>query len=99
MPFIQIIEITTTRIDAVYELVNQWVAQTEATRTALRATLTEDRDRPGTYLQMVEFASHAAAMVNSELPATAAFAKALAELCEAPPLFRNAEVCKVFHLT
>ena len=68
MAFIQIIEVTTTRPEEIQELVKEWSARTQGRRTAYRATLTADRDRPGTYVQIVEFPSYQEAMANSGLP-------------------------------
>lgn len=98
MTFIQIIEIETTHIDEVQKSLDQWMAKTDGKRAAHRATLTEDRDRTNTYLQIVEFPSYASAMANSELPETSEFAQQLAKLCETPPTFRNLDVRRVFDL-
>ncbi|MCU1457927.1 MAG: hypothetical protein JWL73_2019 [Actinomycetia bacterium] len=95
MPFIQIIELTTNRVDEVAALVAGWRSATEDRRTAQRGTLTQDRDRPDTYLQIVEFPSFEDAMSNSDLPETAGFAKQLAELCDGPLIFRNLDVRSV----
>jgi hypothetical protein len=73
MGFIQIIEIETNRPDEVEALVSEWRAKTEGTRTAQRGTFTRDRDRPNTYVQIVEFPSYEDAMANSELPETLSF--------------------------
>lgn len=99
MSFIQIIEITTTRLDEIEALMDEWVTQTEGKRKTHRATLTADRDRPDTYLQIVEFPSYEAAMANSDLPETGDFAQRLVKLCEAPPVFRNLDVRRVDDLT
>jgi hypothetical protein len=95
MAFIQIIEIETTRPDEVEALVSEWRAKTEGTRKAQRGTFTKDRDRPDTYVQIVEFPSYEDAMANSELPETASFAESLRNLCDGPPLFRNLDVQSV----
>ncbi|HEY1988588.1 MAG TPA: hypothetical protein VGG43_03925 [Acidimicrobiales bacterium] len=92
MAFVQIIELTTTRPDEVEALAAEWQAQTEGRRTAQRGTFTQDRDRPNTYLQIVEFPSFEEAMANSELPETAAFAERLTALCDGPMVFRNLDV-------
>ena len=92
MPFIQIIEMTTTRPDEVEALVKEWRAQTEGRRTAQRGTFTRDRDRANVYVQIVEFPSYEDAMSNSNLPETAAFAKRLSELCDGTMEFRNLDV-------
>ncbi|HEY2563200.1 MAG TPA: hypothetical protein VGI44_05780 [Acidimicrobiales bacterium] len=92
MSFIQVIEFTTTRPDDVEALVSEWRAQTEGRRSAQRATFTMDREKPNTYLQIVEFPSFEEAMANSELPETARLAGRLSELCEGPMTFRNLDV-------
>jgi hypothetical protein len=96
--FIQIIEITTSRIDEVEALTEEWRAQTEGRRQATRAITTQDRDRPNTYIQLVDFPSYEAAMSNSDLPETSAFAEQLTKLCDSPPSFRNLDVRRVEEL-
>ena len=95
MPFIQIIEVTSTRPEEIQELVDAWSAKTEGRRTVGRATLTADRDRPDTYVQIVEFPSYEDAMANSDLAETGEFAAKLARLCDGPPVFRNLDVRRV----
>jgi hypothetical protein len=95
MAFIQIIELTTTHPEEIQELVEEWSAQSEGRRTVARSTLTADRDRPGTYVQIVEFPSYQEAMANSGLPETAEFAAKLDRLCDGPPVFRNLDVRRV----
>jgi hypothetical protein len=95
MPFIQLVEVVTSRRDEIEALVTEWKDQTEGRRMAKRGTLTEDRDRPGTFLQIVEFDSYEAAMENSVLPETSVFAGRLAELSDQPPTFRNLDVIRV----
>ena len=95
MGFIQIIEIETARPDDVEALVSEWRTDTEGSRSAQRGTFTKDRDRPDTYVQIVEFPSYEDAMRNSDLPQTASFAERLRELCTGPPNFRNLDVRSV----
>jgi hypothetical protein len=95
MTFIQIIEITTTRPDEVESLVSEWQAKTAGRRTAQRGTFTQDRDRPNTYVQIVEFPSYDDAMANSDLPETASFAERMSRLCDGPMKFRNLDVRSV----
>jgi len=95
MAFIQIIELVTRRPDAVEALIDEWRSATDGRRTAQRATFTQDRERPDTFVQVVEFPSYEDAMANSDLPETAAFASRLAELCEGPIAFRNLDVLRV----
>ena len=95
MAFIQIIEVTTTRPEEIQELAEQWSAKTQGRRTAYRSTFTADRDRPNTYVQIVEFPSYEEAMANSGLPETGEFAEKLARLCDGSPVFRNLDVQRV----
>jgi hypothetical protein len=95
MAFIQIMEVTTTRPEEILELVEEWAAKTKGRRTVHRSTLTADRDRPNTYIQIVEFPSYEEAMTNSDLPETGEFAVQLARLCDGPLVFRNLDVRRV----
>jgi hypothetical protein len=95
MAFIQLIEVVTDRQNEIEALVAEWRDQTAGRRRARRGTLTEDRDQPGRYVQIVEFDSYGDAMANSSLPETAAFAERLAKLCNQPPAFRNLDVRSV----
>jgi quinol monooxygenase YgiN len=96
--FVQLIELTTTKIAEIEQLSDEWMAATEGRRTARRSQLTKDRERPDTYLQVVEFPSYEAAMANSELPETSAFAARLAALCSSGPVFRNLDVLRTDEL-
>ena len=98
MAFVQIIEMTTTKIAQVEELMSDWVAATEGRRSAHRGLLTKDRERADTYVQVVEFPSYREAMANSALPETAAFAEKLSALCVSDPTFRNLDVVRVDEL-
>ena len=95
MAFVQIIEVTTSRIEEIQALMDAWVTKTEGKRRAHRSTLTADRDRPNTYVQIVEFPSYEEAMANSNLPETGEFAEQLVMLCDTPPSFRNLDVRRV----
>ena len=68
MAFVQIIEMTTTKVPEIEEVMNGWMAATEGRRSARRSLLTKDRERPDTYVQVVEFPSYEEAMANSALP-------------------------------
>jgi hypothetical protein len=95
MTFIQTIEVITTRPEEVQQLVAEWSAKTAGRRTAYRSTLTADRDRPNTYVRIVEFPSYQEAETNSSLPETVEFATNLAQLCAGPPVYRNLDVQRV----
>jgi quinol monooxygenase YgiN len=94
MGFIQIMEITTSNYDKFEELHEQWLADTEGKRTVIAERICRDRDRPDTYVVIVEFASHEEAMKNNELPATAKIASGMAALVEKPTVFRNLDVVR-----
>ena len=63
-----------------------------------RSLITKDRERPDTYVQVVEFPSYEEAMANSALPETTAFAEKLSALCSSGPTFRNLDVVRVDEL-
>jgi hypothetical protein len=86
--FVQIIEFTTSRIDEIEKLAESM----DDMGFARRATITADRDRSGTYLNIVEFDSYDEAMQNSSRPEVGEFAGKLAELCDGPPRFYNLDV-------
>ncbi len=94
MPFIQIIEYKTTRIDEVNTALDGWLEATKNKRAATRGMQTRDRDAENTYVQIVEFPSYEDAMANSDLPETSEFAARFAALCDGPPTFRNLEVLR-----
>ena len=83
MKFAQIIEFTTSRIDAF---------------NAELAVLNRDRDAENVYLLMVEFASHEQGMENSSRPETGEFAAFLNSIADGPLTFRNLDVVRVEHL-
>jgi hypothetical protein len=89
--FVQIIEFRTSRLDELKALSDEYREHTEGS-TFLRSTVTGDRDRPGVYLNIVEFDSYESAMQNSQRPETGQFAARMAELCDGPPTFYNLDV-------
>ena len=99
--FIQIIELQTSRFDEIEALMQEVRSRLDDGRSSrpLRGTITADRDRPGFYLNIVEFDSHEAAMENSNRPETGEFAARLAKLCDAPPTFYNLDVREVWEPT
>jgi len=96
--FVQIIEFKTSRIDEVEALGNEMRAARDAdgASSVRRATLTADRDRPGYYLNVVEFDSYESAMENSNRPETSEFAAQVAKLCDGPPRFYNLDVTQTW---
>jgi hypothetical protein len=92
--FVQIIEIQTSRIDEVEALGRQVQGRLDdgSSSSPKRGLFTEDRDRPGYYLNIVEFDSFEAAMENSSRPEVGEFASQLGKLCDGPPRFYNLSV-------
>lgn len=93
--FVQIIELKTSRIDAIRELVAEMRSEI-GTGNSPRGTVTADRDRPGYYLNIVEFESHESAMENSARPEVSEFSARMAALCDEPPRFYNLDVVEAW---
>jgi len=91
--FVQIIEFTTSRYDQIRALVDE---RGSGPGLAVRGVVAEDRDRPGTYINIVEFESYESAMENSSSPETQEFAAKMAELCDGPARFYNLDVLERF---
>lgn len=96
--FVQIIEFKTSRPDEIKALADEFRAQiaAEGEMPAARGTIAADRDRPGYFLNIVEFESYEQAMANSNRPETQKFAERMAELCDGPPNFLNLDVREVW---
>jgi len=92
MSFIQIIEYETDRPEEMAALGEARTAEMGDPPPGFRLAITQDRDQPTRYLTIVEFPSYEAAMENSRLPETDAFAQRMAALCTSGPRFRNLEV-------
>lgn len=94
MSYFQIIEIRTTDYAALEAAHEEWLAATEGQRTVVQEWICRDRDRPDTYLVIVEFPSEEAAAANNDLPATSRIAEALGNLAAEPPSFRNLDLVR-----
>jgi hypothetical protein len=93
--FVQIIEYQTSRPEEIGELTEQYRKSREAGEDGpapSQAMTGADRDRPGHYFTIVEFASYDAAMENSARSDTSEFAAKMMELCDGQPTFRNLDV-------
>ncbi len=89
--FVQMIEFTTSRIDEIRRLNDEW-RDTHRDMGPQRIIVTSDRDRPNAYVSIVEFASFEEAMANSDDPQTSEWATRMQSLCDGPPTFRNLDV-------
>jgi len=92
MKFVQIIEYTTSKPEAAQKALDTYLAASEGKRMNGHGTVGADRDRPNTYMNIVEFPSFEAATKNSEMAETQALAAAMMEICDGPPTFRNLDV-------
>jgi len=90
--FVQIMEFETSKIDEVEAFARRMQDERGDALLSTRATVTEDRDRPGTYLVIVEFNSYDEAMKNSNDPATEKYAAEMSGLIGGSPRFRNLDV-------
>lgn len=93
--FVQIIEFESSRIDEIRALAEEFRTGSEAEGDRIplaRGTFCADRDRPGHYVNIIEFESYERAMENSNRPETSEFAAKLAALSDGPPKFTNLDV-------
>lgn len=90
--FIQFVEFETSDIDAVTAALERFRDDHPGALTASASTTAEDRDRPGTYVSIVEFPSYEIAMEQQRNPATSEFSASLAKVMTGPPRFRNLDV-------
>ena len=94
MGFIQVLEVTTSNFDEMERLHEEWLRDTEGKRTVVSERVCRDRDRPDTYVLIVEFESYESAMTNSELPETGKIAEGIEKLASEPVGFRNLDVIR-----
>ena len=92
MKFIQTISYTTTRIDEIQALSEDYDRDRPSAPGFLGARVLKDRDHENAYMVVAEFESYEQAMENSARPETDAFAKKMAELVDGPPTFGNYDV-------
>jgi hypothetical protein len=93
MSFIQIVEYETNQPKEVEALGKEMEDAGMPTRMTWLAS-TKDRDKPNSYVTIVEFPSYEEAMENSKAPDTQQFAARMAELCTSPPIFHNLDVMR-----
>ncbi|SFL62803.1 DUF1059 domain-containing protein [Geodermatophilus ruber] len=96
--FVQLIEFHARDLDGFGEAVEQWRERMGREATARWGVVAADRDRPETYVELVAFPDHDAAMRNSEHPVTADFAKRMQEVTEGEAQFRNLDVVQVLRM-
>jgi hypothetical protein len=94
MTFIQIVEYRTSRFDEGEPYVEEYRRTTEGKRTTTRVRICQDRDDPGHYFTVAEFASYEDAVRNSEMPETTKLSQQLQSLADGPPVFHNLDVIR-----
>jgi quinol monooxygenase YgiN len=92
MAFVQLMEMRTKNVDEIQRLETEWEQATEGKRTLRRAIVGRDRNDPDRYVVIAFFDDYDAAMVNSNLPETAAFGQKQSALLEGPPQFTDLDV-------
>jgi len=96
--FLQLIDFRTRDLDRVRALVEEWRQGIGREATARWALISADRDRPGTYIELIAFPDFASAMRNSEHPVTNEFAKRMHEATEGEAGFRNLDVRELMRM-
>jgi hypothetical protein len=92
MSFVQMFEFTTSDLDGVRRVNEEWRQATEGKRTVRREIVAADRNRPGRYFAIVFFDSYESAMENSNLPETQAAAEKYMALSDGEPVFYDLDV-------
>ena len=91
MKFVQTIRFSTTRIEELRSLQEEWRRRGDA-RGLLGVKLLADRDRDNAYMIVAEFESYEQAMRNSSRPETDALAKRMQELVDGQLGYDNYDV-------
>ncbi len=92
MKFVQTIAYTTSKPDEMRALGDEFNRENPTSPGMATVKVLKDRDREDSYLVVAEFETYEQAMENSERPETDAFAKRMAELADAAPVFTNYDV-------
>jgi hypothetical protein len=96
--FLQLIEFHTSDLSGFRTVAELWRERMGRETTARWGIVGADRDRPDTYVELVAFPDHAAAMRNSEHPVTSDFATQMQEVTEGEAHFRNLDVAMVLRM-
>ena len=90
--FVQIIEYKTKKFDEMQKAADEYRASTEGKRKNGTVLVCRDRDRPDTFMTIVQFPSYDDAMANNDLPETAELSQKMMGLADGPPTFYNLDV-------
>jgi len=94
--FIQLIEYETNDIEAVEKSLLKFREEHPGVMTYTASRITEDRDKPGTYISIVEFESYEAAMKQSNNPDLSAYIQKVGPELMTTRGFRNLNIKTTF---
>lgn len=89
--FVQIIEFKTDKLDEFRALEDE-MREANGSQRFTASVVGRDREKPDSYVVMVEFPSYDAARENNQDPVTQRFAAKMSELASSKPIFRNLDV-------
>ncbi|HEY3484748.1 MAG TPA: hypothetical protein VGK49_05150 [Ilumatobacteraceae bacterium] len=92
MPFVQIIEYRTSNAEEVDRLGKEWEAAAKGDTTVRRSVLSQDRNDPERFMNIVFFDSYEEAMENSGKAVTQEFAAKMMALASGEPTFHDLDV-------
>jgi hypothetical protein len=92
MAFVQIIDSSTDKPEALQALTAEYEKATTGKNTARRSIVARDRNDPSRHVVIVFFDSYESAMENSALPETQALSETMGALLNAPPVFHDLDI-------
>ena len=90
--FIQLVEFETNDVEAVQKAILKFRDEHPDVMTFTTSRVAEDRDRPGTYISIVEFPSYEEAMKQSNHPALSELVQSMGSELMVSRGFRNLDV-------
>jgi len=96
--FVQLVEFETDDIEACKETLEKFLGEHPDVITSSSSTWTEDRERRGTYVSIIEFPSYEKAMEQSNSAEMTEMTQRLGRLIKGPARFRNLDVISVMKL-
>jgi len=90
--FIQLVEYESDDIQAVEKAIRKFREEHPDVMTFTASRVTEDRDKPGTYISVIEFRTYEEAMKQSNHPALSEFVETVGSQLMANRRFRNLDV-------
>jgi quinol monooxygenase YgiN len=90
--FVQIIEFETDKLDEFRRLQDEMRQSSGGEARFTNGVVAQDRDKPNSYVVMVEFPSYEAAQANNNDPRTQELAKKMSALASTKTTFHNLDV-------